>query len=211
MNFLRALRPALVIVLPACSGTASPVDAAVPVDVAATVDVASTDRGSTLPDVLALDVVDVPPTPVDRPDVVMISVNPPFPFDVLKFDVVDAADVSTPPEASAPDAPAPDAQPTDANCPSGQRLCDGRCVDVGPLANACTVCGLPCCASATCFGGRCIVGCAPGWSVCEVPPPSPTCEGGGVCVPLQTDARHCGRCGNVCPTGQVCRAGACAP
>lgn len=212
MNVLQRLRPALVIVLPACSGMNASGDAAAPDD---------------RPDVLVFsenppfpldsgffnpeDAVDVTMPAVDRLDVVMFAENPPFLLDVFRPDIVETVDAATPFEASVPDAPAPDAAPTDSGCPAGQRFCDGRCVEVGPLANACTSCGLPCCASARCMGGRCEVGCAPGWSVCEVPPVSPSCEGGGICVFLQEDARHCGRCGNVCPTGQRCRLGACAP
>ncbi len=216
MNFLQRLRPALVIVLPACGGMNATGDAATPVDVVAV------DR----PDVLffsenppipldsglfnPVDAADVTTAAVDRPDAPMISENPPAPIDSGRFDPVDASDASSSPDAP-PTASPPDASPTDSGCPAGQRFCDGRCVDVGPLANACTSCGLPCCASARCMGGRCEVGCAPGWSVCDVPPISPSCEGGGTCVPLQEDPRNCGRCGNVCPTGQSCRAGACAP
>lgn len=33
---------------------------------------------------------------------------------------------------------------------------------------------------------------------------------GGACVDTTSDVAHCGRCGNVCPTGQSCIAGACA-
>lgn len=223
MNFLQRLRPALVIVLPACGGMNATGDAATPVDVVAV------DR----PDVLffsenppfpldsgvfnPVDTMDVSTTAVDRLDAVMISENPPFPLDVIRPDIAEAVEASVPDVPPLSDAPTPtdvstpDASPTDSGCPAGQRFCGGRCVDVGPLANACTSCGLPCCASATCRGGRCEVGCAPGWSVCEVPPVSSTCEGGGVCVPLQEDERHCGQCGNVCPTGQTCRSGACAP
>lgn len=202
MNFLQRLRPALVIVLPACGGMNASRDAAAPDDrpdvlVFSENPPLPLDSGFFNPE----DAVDVTMPAVDRTDATKISVNPPWPLDSGRFDLVDAFDASTPPDAS----------PTDSGCPAGQRFCDGRCVEAGPLANACTSCGLPCCASAHCMGGRCNVGCAPGWSVCEVPPVSPSCEGGGICVFLQEDARHCGRCGNVCPTGQRCRLGACAP
>ncbi|MEZ4395101.1 MAG: hypothetical protein R3A48_28820 [Polyangiales bacterium] len=205
MNLLLRLRPALVIVLPACGGMTPSSDAAAPVDAVAE------DRGATIPDAPVMDVADAATAPVDRLDVSMISENPPFPLDSGFFVLADVSDASTSPDVSQPDAFQPDAPPTDSGCPAGQRFCDGRCVDVGPHANACTSCGLPCCASAHCMGGRCNVGCAPGWSVCDVPPISPNCEGGGTCVSLQEDPRNCGRCGNVCPTGQSCRSGACAP
>ena len=232
MNFLRRLRPVLVIVIPACGGMNASGDAAVSIDVVAE------DRAAPSLDVRGMDAADAP----------KISVNPPPPSDAGLLGFADVSDASTPPDVvvlapdapapdvpspdapspdapspdvpspdvpspdvPAPDAPAADVLPTDSGCAAGQRLCGGRCVDVGPHANACTPCGLPCCASASCRGGRCEVGCAPGWSVCEVPPVSATCEGGGICVPLQTDPRHCGQCGNVCPTGQSCREGACVP
>ncbi|MFO0627591.1 MAG: hypothetical protein U0325_18430 [Polyangiales bacterium] len=34
---------------------------------------------------------------------------------------------------------------------------------------------------------------------------------GDACANTQTSPAHCGRCNNACPTGQVCRAGACQP
>jgi hypothetical protein len=44
-------------------------------------------------------------------------------------------------------------------------------------------------------------------------PASGSCNGlvpcGGDCVALDEDNRHCGACGNACPSGQVCVAGAC--
>ena len=60
----------------------------------------------------------------------------------------------------------------------------------------------------------------------DTPPPGETCDiaccweenplapGSHICVPLNCSVashRHCGRCGNACPPGQVCLYGACTP
>ncbi len=45
--------------------------------------------------------------------------------------------------------------------------------------------------------------CPAGQTDCAPTAPTPTC------VTLSTSAAHCGRCGNVCPTGQTCAAGVC--
>lgn len=38
---------------------------------------------------------------------------------------------------------------------------------------------------------------------------APNAVCGGACVDLQTSAMHCGRCSNVCPSGQTCVSGGC--
>jgi hypothetical protein len=50
--------------------------------------------------------------------------------------------------------------------------------------------------------------------VCSYAVVSPACATGatecnGVCADVQSDALHCGRCGNACPTGSSCVAGRC--
>lgn len=170
-------------------------------------------------DVLGFDLVVPRSDVVDVADTLAFSENPPFPGDALDAGGVDPPDAppvdvfdgSAQPEVStAPDVLAADATPPDSGCPAGQRFCDGRCVDVGPHANACTPCGLPCCAGGFCAGGRCTVGCAAGTYVCPSPNPSPRCEG-GICVDLRFDANNCGACGRRCPAGQRCAQGACTP
>lgn len=210
------LRGALVVVLPsACTTTTTALDGAR--DAGGTSDLVQPGDVPAYPD--------VPPS--NATDTSPINVNPPPPKDVPWLDVVDVTDtlsgseipplpgdapdassldVSPPPDGSPP----PDAPPTDSGCLAGQRFCGGRCVDVGPHANACTPCGLPCCAGGFCTGGSCSVGCAPGTYVCPSPNPSPRCEG-GICVDLRFDLNNCGRCGLRCLSGQRCQSGECTP
>jgi len=51
--------------------------------------------------------------------------------------------------------------------------------------------------------GGVVVGCDPGWGDCDSLPVD-GCE-----VHLVDDVRHCGACGNACPEGAACVAGAC--
>jgi hypothetical protein len=43
---------------------------------------------------------------------------------------------------------------------------------------------------------------------CSGPCASGCCQN-GACINLEADLAHCGRCGNACGVGQVCRAGRC--
>jgi hypothetical protein len=66
-----------------------------------------------------------------------------------------------------------------APCPPGRR-CPSGCCPVGQV----------------CRNGRCI--CTGGKRKCR-----------GKCVNLKTNPRHCGACGNVCPSGHTCVGGEC--
>jgi hypothetical protein len=125
-----------------------------------------------------------------------------------------------------------------AQCPQGQTLCGGVCVDLNSNANHCGTCGNSCPADKVCIGGAC--SCPPGFVSCgnncvdistDVNncgacgfncPPGKICVGGvcstcpsglvdcsGACVDIQTSAANCGACGNTCPTGYACVGGIC--
>ncbi len=81
------------------------------------------------------------------------------------------------------------------------------CVDLRSDANNCGRCGRVCTSGTPCVAGSCQ--CSAGRTLCTVPAPDPGMEF-LFCADTQTDPAHCGRCGNACPSGQDCRAGACA-
>jgi hypothetical protein len=106
-------------------------------------------------------------------------------------------------------------------CGAGQARCGGVCATAG----ACTSMGSGGCAQTgtwrcvngtmTCdavprtsgacsvpSGGQCSTG-----GVCQCPSGRAAC--GGACRDIQTDAEHCGRCGNACGNNQVCSQGLC--
>lgn len=84
-----------------------------------------------------------------------------------------------------------------AQCPTGQTLCGGVCVDLNSSVNHCGSCGNTCPPGNVCIGGIC--SCPAGFVNC-----------GGVCVDLNTDANHCGACGHTCPPGKFCVGGICS-
>lgn len=63
-----------------------------------------------------------------------------------------------------------------------------------------TTCGddHPCCRGSTCHHGTCR--CLPDWAACGA---------GASCIDPNTDANHCGRCGNACSASERCCAGRC--
>jgi hypothetical protein len=80
-------------------------------------------------------------------------------------------------------------------CPSGQKACNGSCVDTqtdpsgcGPYCEVCP------------FGGSCVSG------ACECPPGTVACSGS--CVDPLSDGFHCGACGVPCGLG-TCVSGGC--
>ena len=81
-----------------------------------------------------------------------------------------------------------------AACPSASACVSGACVSAGN-GSACTS-GANC-QSGNCVGGVCSA-CAAGQTLC-----------GNTCTNETTDPNNCGACGDVCPTGQTCTAGAC--
>jgi hypothetical protein len=107
---------------------------------------------------------------------------------------------------------APDLPPTDTGpvCPTGQSLCAGACVDTARDARHCGACGVACAVvqgQPACAGGVCRVGsCNTGYADCDGDAAN-GCE-----VDTRSNARHCGRCDNLCSfsgAGAVCTAGSC--
>lgn len=95
----------------------------------------------------------------------------------------------------------------DGGCAAGLKCCGEVCVDVQSDAQNCGGCALNCtprfavpaCKSAACTISMCDVG-------------YEDCDGkydDGCEVYTVTDRNNCGACGNVCPGGQHCAAGAC--
>jgi len=84
-------------------------------------------------------------------------------------------------------------------CPAGNSVCFGSCVDLTTSTSHCGSCGTACEAGEVCSAGFCGVGCPAGQMDC-----------GGACVDTNADPTHCGACGNACPSDQVCSAGACS-
>ncbi len=103
--------------------------------------------------------------------------------DVLIADVGDAPAAD---RRDAGDAPSPDA---------------GDATDSGPGVCVPSTCPAPLNARGTCVGGVCGFECVTGFGDCTI---ADGCE-----TNVHASAANCGRCGGVCGSGQVCRAGAC--
>jgi len=93
-------------------------------------------------------------------------------------------------------------------CGEGQTLCGTRCVNLEINEENCGECGNACGSTRVCLNGECT--CPTGMTEC-MRQSSFGMGGSGVvfCAELQHDADNCGRCGNECPSGQVCQDGVC--
>lgn len=81
-------------------------------------------------------------------------------------------------------------------CPTGERLCGERCVNVLNNPDHCGGCDAACGADLGCTNGMC--SCSRGQTACS-----------DVCVDTLSDNANCGSCGLVCAEGQECREGEC--
>ncbi len=93
-------------------------------------------------------------------------------------------------------------------CDPGQTCCGDRCFTTATDVAHCGGCGRACAAPPNavpvCRGGQCgVAGCQMGFADCNGSMMD-GCE-----VNVRADARHCGGCGIVCPTGAACVAGRC--
>jgi hypothetical protein len=110
-------------------------------------------------------------------------------------------------------------------CPTGQSACNGSCVSFDTDSANCGACGKTCQTGEVCSGGTCATSCGAPFTTCTTggggdagptvdadPDASDaTADGGGTryCADVKNDRTDCGACGNVCPLGQQCVAGAC--
>jgi Stigma-specific protein, Stig1 len=97
-------------------------------------------------------------------------------------------------------------------CAGGRGDCDGNATngceaDLNTDTLNCGVCRTSCVAgpqsTARCTSGACSIACNTGFSDCNAMP-ADGCE-----INTRVSPTNCGRCGNVCPTGQVCNDGLC--
>jgi len=87
------------------------------------------------------------------------------------------------------------------DCPKGQAMCSGACVDVLANPASCGSCSRACGPDQICNQGACkskAEGCGNALRLC-----------GGGCVDPASNSNHCGDCDKACPSGQSCSAGAC--
>jgi alkylation response protein AidB-like acyl-CoA dehydrogenase/sugar lactone lactonase YvrE len=100
---------------------------------------------------------------------------------------------------------------TGPQCTPTQSVCDGACVETRVNSQHCGGCEQRCCAANVCINGTCNLACAPGNAACQIAPRGPDgCFNLAVCADLQTDRRHCGRCGVDCGADGFCVQGRCA-
>lgn len=104
------------------------------------------------------------------------------------------------------------AQCSDGNpCTTDTCGSSGTCTSAAPCAGGGLCCAglgcFECCGDTDCTGGKVCSG-----NQCVTPTcNSPDILCAGVCVNPQTNAKHCGGCGNDCGNGRTCQAGKCTP
>jgi hypothetical protein len=96
-------------------------------------------------------------------------------------------------------------------CAMGQSRCGASCVDTANAPDHCGACGNVCArrpnARPTCAMGTCGIACEADFGDCD------GSAANGCEVVTSSDVRHCGRCGNACPSGPrataTCEGGRC--
>ena len=140
------------------------------------------------------------------------------PYGMICRDGVFADPLATP-TTPLPATESPTPTPTTGPCPSGQKLCDGKCTNLLTDNDHCGKCGWDCPKGQICQSGQClppdltpVSTAAPGVTVTTVV----SCEGGeincnGVCANVFTDKKNCGVCGRTCGEQEICMQGRCGP
>jgi hypothetical protein len=98
--------------------------------------------------------------------------------------------------------------PKCASCSSGKTACATGCSDVSSDANNCGACDNACNPSATCSAGKC-VDTAASCTALNADTSTNFSLCGAACQDLKNDDANCGKCGNACPSGQLCVSSAC--
>ena len=87
----------------------------------------------------------------------------------------------------------------DCDCPAGEELCEGTCVDTQTDNDHCGACGAECNGEPECEAGTC-TGCEGTLTAC-----------GDACVDTSSDEDHCGGCEDDCEDDETCIGGGCTP
>jgi hypothetical protein len=91
--------------------------------------------------------------------------------------------------------------PSGGDCPDGQSLCNGQCIDTTTDPLNCGGCEASCTlADPFCEASACVAECLPIHTECD-----------GSCVDTETNNDHCGSCGNDCDLDESCQSGICVP
>jgi hypothetical protein len=84
-------------------------------------------------------------------------------------------------------------------CDTGEKRCNGACIDILENDDNCGDCGTACDATHFCQAGTCELDCRSNEEICD-----------GVCINTTSDHDHCGDCETACSSGQVCNMGTCS-
>jgi hypothetical protein len=84
-------------------------------------------------------------------------------------------------------------------CETGEKRCDGVCIDVQEDNDNCGDCDAPCDATHVCVAGTCELDCRATETLCD-----------GACVDTNVDPDYCGNCITECADGEACNMGSCS-
>lgn len=85
------------------------------------------------------------------------------------------------------------------SCDTGQKRCDGVCIDVMADDDNCGDCDNVCGSTRFCVMGVCQLDCRSNETLCN-----------GVCIDTNVDPDHCGNCDTECDATQACNLGTCS-